>query len=359
MKYNIKVISDIHFGCKDDKLLWNELQEKFFKTIDKNLDLLVVAGDLFHRVIKMNEPASQYVFSFIDQLDKYSKLYNFKIRILKGTKSHDFNQLENFKHYELNNDNFGIADKVCVEEVLDGMTVLYIPEEYVNNEEEYYKDYFNEKYDMIFFHGTMDFAAFSSHVVGNKNSKQAPNFKSNQIANMVRGAAIGGHIHIKQNYNKKIYYTGSFSRYNFGEEEDKGFIDCIYDTENKKCEVSYVKNDLAPAYLTVKLSDLKGDLKTKLEKIEILKENIDNLRIDIEENDKKGNETIIEAIKELSNDNIKLKVSNSFEEKYDEKYTFILKKTLPLNETIQKFIEITKNKKISIERIDKILNTKD
>ena len=33
-------------------------------------------------------------------------------------------------------------------------------------------------------------------------------------------------------YGKKIYYSGSFTRWNYGERSDKGFTYYEYDTEN-------------------------------------------------------------------------------------------------------------------------------
>ena len=360
MKYNVKVISDIHMGKGDSKKLWNELQEEFVKTIDESLDLLVIAGDLFDRVLKMNEPASKYVFGLVDQLINYSKLYDFKIRLLKGTKSHDFNQLDHFTKYDTGDDRFMVINSVCVEE-LDGLDILYIPEEYVEDPDIYYKDFFDcgDIYDLIFFHGTMDFAGYTSHLSSNRNIKQSPTFKSSKIASLSYGPIVGGHIHIRDNYKNKIYYTGSFSRTCFGEPEKKGFISYTYDTNLKTFDLEYINNKLAPEYMTINLSDLEGSLEEKLSQIEALKEAYDNIRIDIKEKDKKGNETIINAIKEITGDSVKLNVSNSFEESYDSRFDFIINRTLPLDETIKKFISITKGKEVSKDIINKIITEDD
>lgn len=354
-KLHIIVISDIHFGRKDDKRLYEELQSEFIPHIDENLDLLVIAGDLFDRVVKLNEMASIYVFKFIDQLYKLSKIYNFKIRLLQGTKTHDFNQLQNFRGYEDEDDRFGIAEEVCEEEIFEGLDVLYIPEEYVEDADEYYKEFFNNKYDMIFFHGTMDFAGFAGHIKETKNIKQAPNFKSDKIASLVRSIAIGGHIHIKQSYNNKIYYTGSFSRFNFGESESKGFYYLTYDPTTKNTAVKFIKNKLAPEYVTIKLSDVPGNLEEKIKNIELLKEDYENIRIEVSEEEKNSNETVVEAIKNLTDDNVKLKVDNSFKENYDTRYDFILKKELSLEETIKKYVQMTKNKNLDVQIIKKLI----
>ena len=358
-KINIAVISDIHFGKKDDKRLYEELQSEFIPHINEKLDLLVIAGDLFDRVVKLNEMTSIYVFKFIDQLVKLSKIYDFKIRIVKGTKTHDFNQLQNFKGYEDDGDRFGIAEEICEEEIFEGVNVLYVPEEYIENPEEYYKEYFNKKYDLIFFHGTMDFAGFSSHIKEDKSLKQAPNFKSNEIVKLVRGVAIGGHIHIKQSYDNKIYYTGSFSRFNFGEPESKGFYYISFDPKSKNIKLEFIKNTKAPEYVTIKLKDLEGTLEEKLKDIELLKEDYENIRIEVTEDEKNSNETVVEAIKNLTDDKVKLKVDNSFKETYDTRYDFILKKEFSLEETIKKYVQMTKNKNLDVQTIKKLITEKE
>ena len=358
-KIRMIVVSDIHFGKKDDKHLFEELQSELIPKINSDLDLFVIAGDLFDRVVKLNEMTSIYVFKFIDQLVKLSKIYDFKIRILKGTKTHDFNQLQNFKGYEDDEDRFGIAEEVCEEEIFKGMQVLYVPEEYIENPDDYYNEYFNNKYDMIFFHGTMDFAGFASHIKEDKSLKHAPNFKSDQIASLVKGVAIGGHIHIKQSYNNKIYYTGSFSRFNFGESEDKGFYYVTFDPITKNTKLEFIKNTKAPEYVTINLNDLKGTLEEKLKGIEMLKEEYENIRIDVTESEQNSNETVIEAIKNLTDDSVKLKVNNSFKEVYDSQYDFILKKELSLEETIKKYVQMTKNKNLDVQNIKKIITETD
>lgn len=352
---NIIVISDIHFGDKLDRELYDALQERFFPAINETTDAVIIAGDLFHKILKLNESSCLYAFNFIESLIKLSTIYNFKIRIIKGTKSHDFNQLNNFKKYE-NQYDFKIIETVTEEELFKNHKVLYIPEEYIENEKDYYKDYFNKTYNSIFFHGTMNFAAYSSHVKINKEGKNAPNFSSEKIAKLAIGGIIGGHIHIKQNYMNKIFYTGSFWRTKFGESEDKAFIQYLYNTKNDTFKINYIINDLAPEYITINFKDIEGTLEEKIKLIEELKNEYENIRIDVDEEDTKGNNIILENLNILTDENIKIKVNNNFKEEYDNKYDFILNKELPLNETIKKFSQLMFNKDLKIETINKFLN---
>jgi DNA repair exonuclease SbcCD nuclease subunit len=90
----------------------------------------------------------------------------------------------------------------------------------------------------------MNFAGYSSHVKLNKESKNAPNFNSEEISKLAKGAIIGGHIHIKQNYKNKIFYTGSFWRTKFGESEAKAFVQYLYDINDDTFDINYIINDL-------------------------------------------------------------------------------------------------------------------
>ena len=97
------VIADIHFCKKDDEGLYARLKKYFIAKIEEekdDLDYIVIAGDLFDRILKWNEIGSNIVLRFIEELIGLSIKYDFKIRILKGTKTHDFNQLNNFKYLE-------------------------------------------------------------------------------------------------------------------------------------------------------------------------------------------------------------------------------------------------------------------
>lgn len=355
----VAVISDIHIGKGDINKLWKELHEVFIPKLDDSIDLLVIAGDLLDKVIKLSDTESNYFFLLMDEIISLAKQNNFKVRLLKGTKSHDGNQLNNLNLLYEDEDDYlyGLADEVCSEDIC-GMNVLYIPEEYVENVEDYYKDYFIEnEYDMVFFHGTFDFAGFAGKLT-TKGSKLAPTFKSNELINISKGPIIGGHIHIKDNYKNKIFYTGSFTRTSFGEDEPKGFYIIDYNLDTNEYKMNFIENTLAPEFVTISLSRLEGTLEEKMNKIDALKEAYGNIRIDVSSEDKKGNEAIIDAIKNMS-EGISLNVKNSFKDKYDERFEFIIKKELPLDKSIQKFIEITKDKKIDINKIQKFLKQED
>ena len=90
-------IGDIHFGAFDSERLYKELKYEFIKKIKRlpRIDLLSINGDLFDRDLSMNTNHAYYLMRFLDDLYKLArKGFIDKIRIIKGTKSHDHDQLD-------------------------------------------------------------------------------------------------------------------------------------------------------------------------------------------------------------------------------------------------------------------------
>lgn len=360
------LIADIHFGkTNDDKGLYKSLVKYFYPKINyfgkkHELDFVSIVGDLFDRIIKLNENGSIYAIKFINVLIEKALKYNFKIRILKGTKTHDFNQLDNFKELEKRYPNtFKIIETVQTEKLFDNFNVLYIPEEYIENPDEYYSKYFKKKYDLILFHGTMSFASYISNIESERAVKNAPTFNSKQIASIVYGKAIGGHIHIRQKYKNKIEYIGSFSRFCFGEEKPKGFLEYFYQPKTHNCRTIFIENEDAPKYVTFNINDIEADnLEEKMSIINKLKKEYDHVRIianDIEQKDAL-------TIKNLLNEDEKVKIEvkcNDLEDKIDKKYMFIINREYDIPTTIQKYISLQKGKEIDIKKIREIIKSEN
>jgi DNA repair exonuclease SbcCD nuclease subunit len=356
------VIADIHFGKKDDVSLYNELKKYFIPKVEKEgetLDYVIISGDLFDRILKMNEIGSNLCIKFILELLDLAIKYDFVIRILKGTKTHDFNQLNNFKTLEAKHyPRFKIINTVEEEEIFPEVFFLYLPEEYVDNVEEYYKPYFEleegTKYDMIFFHGTFDFVGYIPNIESERHIKNAPVFKGDQIADLVYGKAIGGHIHTRHTYKDKIEYTSSFSRFAFGEDKPKGFVEVLYNQDTLACTSKFIENEDAPAYITINMDDLEGSLEEKLVIINQLKEDYANIRImakDLSDDDVSAMKKLISADKDVKLD-IKRK---DIEENIEEEFMFIINREFDLPTTIQKYIKITTDRNLSIDEINKAI----
>lgn len=357
-------IADIHFGKKDDKKLYNELQEIFIKKVKEegsNLDFIQVNGDTFDRQIRMNEEPAKLASKFILELNELSIEYDFKLRFLKGTLSHDFNQLEVYRNLEVTNPNFRIFTTVTVDEIdpINQINFLQIPEEYVEDFDAHYGEYLyleEGKWDMIFFHGTFDFAGYIHNInTTEKHMKNAPTFKVSQFKELAYGPVVGGHIHTKMEKDN-VYYSGSFSRNGFGEEDDKGFYEIFYDLESLKYSLKFIENHLAPTYITVNLDDIEGDAIDKANIINEYKKDYDFVRIKSTEN--VDNAQDLEMLKKFSetDSSLKVEVIKEIENEENKKYDFVTKKEYDDPTTIQKYIEVKEGISIPMDIIKDILS---
>jgi len=364
--FNIIHVADIHFGKKDDKRLNEEIMD-FLNTIkniqkenEEKIDMICIEGDLYDRVIKMNEPTSSYIINFVNELCEFTNKERIYFRIIKGTKTHDFNQLNVFKKLESTYPLFKIIDMVEEEEIEKNHLIykfLYLPEEYPENVYEYYAPYFNNEYDFILGHGMIDFVAFT----GNEDEssermvRNAPVFKANDLINITKGIIVFGHIHDFHSYKDKIYYVGSYSRFSFADKEDKGFLYSHYNKKTGETDIDFYENELAPTYFEIDLNKKKfNSVEDQVKYIKKIKEKYDYVKI--KTNKETQNLDLIKSI--VSEDpSVKLEVKNlDFDEdKVDDKFLFILNREYDLPTTVKKFISITKEKNIPIEKIKEIL----
>jgi DNA repair exonuclease SbcCD nuclease subunit len=260
--------ADVHFGAVDPTRLMAELRIllDYLANQGPEVDLFVICGDLFHKKISMNDPSGKAVIEFMNQVMYLATEHEFAVRIVKGTLTHDFAQLENFRWMEgLEGYNFRIINSVQTEEIFPDYLVLWIPEEYLDDPDEYYREYFDlqdgARYDTVFLHGSVDFLDFSGHLNHHsQGGRYAPVFRAKDLSRISRGPVLCGHIHGWQSHKDKVYYPGSYTRWVHGEEDPKYFIDAQYEITSGNYEVGFVENSMAPQYSTVSLDEVAGNL---------------------------------------------------------------------------------------------------
>ena len=150
--FKVAALADVHFNALPAEEMYTQLKETFLKYIDKHsLDMIVICGDLYDSIVTMNSKASYLSMEFMKMMMETSIKRGIKyVRVVKGTLSHDNNQLINLRVFEgFPGIDFKIIQTVTSETIED-MNILYIPEEYMKDIDEYYKDYTDKKYDMIF-----------------------------------------------------------------------------------------------------------------------------------------------------------------------------------------------------------------
>jgi len=380
-------IADIHFGALSAKDLYEQLSKCFLKKIEELpiLDAIIIDGDLYDHKLSMNSLHAKYLAKFITRMIEISLSKNdkSKIRIVKGTKSHDeLDQLELIEVFAKNsNCDLKIISTVQDEYLYDDLRVLYIPEEYIENKDEYYKDFFGEenKYDMIFAHGLISEMAFAASKQESEITyEKAPVFKSSQLLTICKGPIFFGHIHENHIIKERIFYVGSYPRFAYGEELDKGFYITTYSPNNGKFLNEFVVNKLAKRYDTV-IIDYNSAIYNNPEnkQIEQLISIVDNLVIDflrmiinIPETyptpillTNSINETFSKYhnIKIIINNNSKLRQKKETDEKINlllERYGLIFDKSISHEHKISEFIKIKYNKDISTDKIRKYLYEK-
>lgn len=375
MLYKLLVIGDIHFGYYPAELLYKEFK-LVINNITKDIDVVFIAGDYFDTKLSLSSKHSIYAIkTFCDILDKCEQT-NTKLRMIRGTASHDpENQLVNLSSIAKSSKvDFKLYLTVGEEELFPDFNVLYVPEEYMENKDEYYKEFFNKKYQCIIGHGMFE----ETNYVTNKtlNMKKYPVFNSAFIEKICDGPIIFGHIHKSQKIRNRIMYTGSFTRSRYGEEEDKGFIVSTYETENNSTDFKFIVNDKATKFDTVSILDTSEIFSLLLnEQIQFIKDMIstykkDKLRIKINipktyDNTKVFIDSVTTVFGNMENvdivilDNTKEETKQKTKEIVDKlmlKYNFIFDKSISYEEKIQQFIYNKKGEKIDLENIRKIIN---
>jgi len=365
---NVLNIADIHFGKKNDEKLYKDLKEGFLNEIPNiikeydHLDMVVIEGDLYDRVIKMNEVSANYVLKFISELCEMSKRFNFYIRLIKGTKSHDANQLNNFDHLEIKYPLFKMYKSVNSETIALGeyeYNILYLPEEYPEKYDKYYHEYFNHEnnYDMIFGHGMMDFISFTGNDEDIKKLKRSEAVHSvEKLLSLCNYHIVFGHIHDFKNYKDqdKVFYTGSFERFSFLDQEDKGYLLTRVDPETDETEAIFYENKNASSYKILNLSEYNFKTSDEILKfIEKEKKNYDFVKIIID-----NNENNKDLLKGVINDEVKVEIKNKLpdEEVIDPRLMFLINKELPMDKSIAKYISITDNETVPLEVINKMIS---
>ena len=377
MKYDVACIADIHWDALDPSKQYRQLQ--FFNSFIyhvKHLDLVVIAGDLFDTKILLNSRTSLLAIKWMNELVNICRDRNVKIRIIKGTNSHDNNQLDAFDGFDDGSGFFRIFRETTVEDTLPDFHCIYCPDEVMTNEEyeEKYAEYlYKDQYDAMFFHGSFDvvvpnISLQESEITGLKSIA----FKYSHWSHIAR-VMIGGHWHDgSDNEKEHMYYTRSFSCWCFGEMNPKGFIYLTYDTKTKGYNLQRVENPFADHYLTYHIDtksiqtndDYVGFINAIRDRLE--SESMCNIRALIHVTDDRPLvQNAIEVIRSsfLNERRVKIVLRNDMKEEakkdekkktdaIKEKYGFVIDRTLSPAEKIQKFILLTKNEEVPLDDIN-------
>lgn len=374
--YKGLMLADLHFGGHLGKTLYTELQPTIEIVKTGQVDFVMILGDYFDTRCSLTSEAAKFALKYMSDLTKACKVSGVKLRIIKGTLSHDLNQIETaFSHYLEDTDlNFMMYTTVGEEELFPNFRVLYVPEEYIESKPEYYAEYFGKEknyYNLAVVHG-----AFENSIPMLKDQEyegmnpHAPVFTVDDFkcAELV----MCGHIHTRTRVAENIMYVGSYSRFCHGEERPKGCVVTVHGEDGFMTK--FVENPLAPKYITRDFGTTINLLPPKqiIENIKNYKDDnkIDNLRVIIwlEEDDKIIANMAVVKEYFAKDSKIKLRFRNELRtrqeteqskeiEEQKEKYNYLLDKSLTISDKLSVFLKEKKGVTIPSNKIDKILHS--
>lgn len=379
----IAIIGDIHFGAKSgerdiSERLSVELQQFLNYVKENDINIVQLNGDFFDRQLTFAEPAGLLALQFWTDLLDICRTKNIKIRCIEGTLTHDQMQVDVLSEF-INYDENGNPDvdfkvfKTIGTEDLNGMHILYIPEEYPANADEYYGEYKKGKYDIIFLHGMWDFTGLANVAVDSANTaNKAPFFIYNEWKDaLTNGVCISGHYHGRSiNKDMKVVYPGSFSAWKFDYDTERGWCYLEFDTDKHTYKYTLVNNTQAPKYkaVTIDLLPVANVKNAPIEEIKLaiddVKKDCDYLRVDLA-----GLEfTTIDVLKKTYKGNKEIKIVDKAnthltesmqlvkdEEVKNDEFAFVMDSATPIATTISEFITKKYRKTVSPEMVQNVI----
>lgn len=257
-KLNIACISDVHLGHHRTKtpFILDNLRKAFPDNAETaSIDLFLIAGDFFDRLLSFSSDEVQEIQFWIMEFFCLCIKHDIVVRVLEGTPSHDWKQSKIFRTV-----NRIMGEKVDLKyvdvlsiEVIErfNASILYVPDEWAHEADdtwrqvkELLKAHGMDKVDLACMHGMFEY--------------QLP-MKSNKAHNaerylgIVRYYIFIGHVHLRSRLDR-ILVQGSFDRDTHGQEQPKGYYRVTID-QKKGDEVRFVENPHAKLYLTL---DMRG-----------------------------------------------------------------------------------------------------
>lgn len=391
MIYHIAVLADLHWGAMEFSLQTSQYSFIFdtLREMKGNIDLVVIAGDYWDSRVILNGTVGiggiQWMHDFMTVCDECGVK---QVRMIRGTKGHDNDQLEAFRPMEDTNPNFRIFTTNTYEETLPELRAIYCPEENMSHDAyvETYRTNFNHDCNIGFFHGGFDhiMPAISVEV-----AKGTDTLIFEQIfwEREVKGPMFGGHWHNGET-NMNVTYIGTPDKWDFAEydkETPPGIGLIAFDTDDASY---YYQKIINPIYQVYKTYYVDTSVYQSIDEYQKLMRMIDSYRDEMNQsglryyiriqvsitNEAMENEKYINYLRDhyLSSRRIKVETKNrlqkvkrkKMEERHIEKnkkYGFIKSQSLSRAEKLQRYILLKYGEEIELADIEEILQkyTKD
>ena len=378
MRYNIVSIADIHWGAMDPDEMYNNLQYFLdFIKMRGDIDLVVICGDYFDYRLTLNSKAALKALRWFDEL--YNTCINSgvkRLRMIRGTKEHDNDQLEAI-HPRETGKFFKKFYVTTTEETLPDLNCIYCPDETLNlhEYEKLYMDQMMSIHDIGFFHGNFDIK-LPKLVINQNLESEIPSiiYFKDYWSKFINGPMIAGHWHVFTDSDPLIY-IGSYDRWIFGEEEDKGFLFTQYNTEDHSYYWKHIVNPFAKKYESIIIDNSlcisPDDFANLHNDIIDLKKSDPEMKIRVVYQITIDNEESLVNFNEFKNvissmKNIKIDVKDFVKKRNKEKqkervaissgrYSYILNNPYDIKQNIHEFLLRERNIDIPVEIIDSII----
>lgn len=227
MKY--LVISDIHLAHRNTptRHVIKNLYKYVLTKENSNIDVFFIAGDLYDRLISVESQENRDIMRFIGRLLDYCYKYKIKLRMLKGTPGHEYDQAKIIgvmNKQRVNQVDYKYFDILDIEHIVEfDKHVLYIPDEWSSDHkliESQIKERMNElgivNVDIAILHSMFNYQVAGIPYKGFR-------YDETYFLNLVKGYIIIGHVHDHSNFDR-IIAGGGFDRYRHSEDGDKGYV---------------------------------------------------------------------------------------------------------------------------------------
>lgn len=276
---SIVSISDIHLGHRKNdtfEILRCLRKELIESGILAQTDILIIAGDLFDRLLDLENEYIPGIQLLMAALLNACERFDVILLVVEGTPSHDRGQSHMFEtmakamkstcelHYVTQLD-------ILYLERYDAQ-ILFVPDvwrptaqETLSEFKELLKAKGLEQVDLAIMHGQFEYQ-LPPHV------KSVALHSSEEYQKLVKVHIFIGHDHTHSRFGK-ITSQGSFDRLVHGEEEPKGFVKA--DIRNDKATIWFIENKDARIYKTVDCTGLSME-----ETVQALEAVVKTLRMD-------------------------------------------------------------------------------
>lgn len=248
------IMADMHCGAINPDRFMKELDSCLFTRLNhmKKLDAFIIAGDLFDMKEYSSSDTFRMVLELLQKILEYTEKLDTKIVVLKGTRTHDDLQLYTLETIYKDCERIKFIHTVETDEIC-GVSFLYVPEEYVIDQELYYREYFASHYDIMIGHGMIDKIWYAKDNT-RKGISSAPIFNVEDLCKTANYCYFG-HIHEHRAYgkSKRFKYVGPMTVWEY-DKKDCGYYIIHYDETSNLANEEYVPNEYAQVLKTCPIS---------------------------------------------------------------------------------------------------------